>query len=53
MNILSVQCHIEDLSYLVESCPNKSKIIGLTKSRLRKNWEVLTNISLNDILLNL
>ena len=34
------------LVFLVESCPNKPKIIGITKPRLRK--KVLSNIDLND-----
>ena len=48
MNISSLQYHIDDLRYLVEICPNKPKIIGITKYRLRKNKEVLSNIDLND-----
>ena len=36
------------LVFLVESSPNKRKIIGKTKPRLRKNREVLSNIDLND-----
>ena len=36
------------LVFLVESYPNKPKIIGITKPRLRKNREVLSNIDLND-----
>ena len=48
MNISSLQYHIDDLRYLVESCPNKPKIIGITECRLRKNREVLSNIDLND-----
>ena len=36
------------LVFLAESCPNKPKIIGITKPRLRKNREVLSNIDLND-----
>ena len=48
MNIPSLQYHIDDLRYLVESCPNKPKIIGITECRLRKDREVLSNIDLND-----
>ena len=48
MNILSLQYHIDDLRYLLESCPNKPKIIGITECRLRKDREVLSNIDLND-----
>ena len=48
MNISSLQYHIDDLRYLVESCPNKPKIIGITECRLRKNREVLANIDLKD-----
>ena len=48
MNISSLHYHIDDLRYLVESCPNKPKITGITKCRLRKNKEVLSNIDLND-----
>ena len=31
MNISSLQYHIDDLRYLVESCPNKPKIIGISE----------------------
>ena len=48
MNIPSLQYHIDDLRYLVEICPNKPKIIGITECRLRKDREVLSNIDLND-----
>ena len=48
MNISSLEYHIGDLRYLVESCSNKPKIIGITECRLRKNKEVLSNIDLND-----
>ena len=48
MNISSLQYHVDDLRYLVESCPNKPKVIGITECRLRKNKEVLSNIDLND-----
>ena len=48
MNISSLKYHIDDLRYLVESCPNKPKIIGITECRLRKNREILSNIDLND-----
>ena len=49
MNISSLQYHIDDLRYLFKSCLNKPKIIGITEEcRLRKNWEVLSNIDLND-----
>ena len=49
MNISSLQYHIDDLRYLLKSCLNKPKIIGITEEcRLRKNWEVLSNIDLND-----
>ena len=44
MNISSLQYHVDDLRYLVESCPNKPKVIGITECRLRKNKEVLSNI---------
>ena len=47
MNIPSLQYHSDDLRYLVASCPNKPKIIGITECRLRKNREVLSNIDLN------
>ena len=46
--ISSLQYHIDDLRYLVKSCPNKPKIIDITECRLRKNREVLSNIDLND-----
>ena len=36
MNISSLQYDIDDLSYLVEGCPNKPEIIGITECRLRK-----------------
>ena len=36
MNISSFQYHIDDLRHLVESCPNKPKIIGITECRLKK-----------------
>ena len=48
MNISSLQYHIDDLRYLVKSCPNKPKIIDITECRLRKNREVIPNIDLND-----
>ena len=48
MNISSLQYHIDDLNYLVENCPTKPKIIGITQCRLRKNRTVLSNIDLND-----
>ena len=48
MNISSLKYHIDDLRYLVQSYPNKPKIIGITECRLRKNREVLSNIDLND-----
>ena len=48
MNIPSLQYHSDDLRYLVASCPNKPKIIGITECRLRKNRELLSNIDLND-----
>ena len=46
--ISSLQYDIDDLRYLVKSCPNKPKIIDITECRLRKNREVLSNIDLND-----
>ena len=48
MNISSLQYHIDHLRYLVESCPNKPKMIGIAECRLRKNKEVLLNIDLNE-----
>ena len=48
MNISSLQYHIDDLRYLVESCPNKPKIINITECRLRKIREILSSIDLND-----
>ena len=45
--LTTLTIHIDDLRYLVESCPNKPKIIGITECRLRKNREVLSNIDLN------
>ena len=36
MNISSLQYHIDDLRYLIKSCPNKPKMIGITECRLRK-----------------
>ena len=48
MNISSLQYHIDDLKYLVENCPTKPKIIGITQCRLRKNRKILSNIDLND-----
>ena len=42
MNISSIQYHIDDLRYLVESCPNKPKIIGITECRLKKSYRILT-----------
>ena len=47
MNISTFQYHIDDLRYLVKSCPNKPQIIGITECRLRKNREVLSNTDLN------
>ena len=40
MNISSLQYHIDDLRYLVESCQNKPKITGITECRLSliKYW---------------
>ena len=48
MNISTLQYHVDDLRYLVESCPNKPKIIAITECRLRKNREALSNIDLNN-----
>ena len=48
MYISSLRYHIDDLRYLVESCPDRPKIIGITECRLRKNREVLSSIDLND-----
>ena len=48
MNISSLQYYSDDLRYLVKTCPNKPKIIGITECRLRTNREVLSNIDLND-----
>ena len=48
MNISSLQYHIDDLRYLVESCLNKPKMINITECRLRKIREVLSSIDLND-----
>ena len=41
MNISSLQYHIDDLRYLVESCPSKPKIIGITECRLRKKGSLI------------
>ena len=48
MNISTLQYHVDDLRYLVESCPNKPKIIAITECRLRKNRKALSNIDLNN-----
>ena len=45
MNISLLQYHIDDLRNLVESCPNKPKIIALTEYRLKKigkSYHILT-----------
>ena len=48
MNISSTSYHIDDLTAFINNCKIKSKLIGLSETRLRKNRQSLSNIYLEN-----
>ena len=48
MYISSISYHIYDLNALINNCKVKSKVIGLSENRLRKNRQGLSNINLEN-----
>ena len=48
LNISSLQCHLDELSDLIDKSKTKFSIIGITESRLNKNVAPLTNINLQN-----
>ena len=48
MNIFSFSYHIDDLDTLIMNYKNKSKVIGISQSRIKAVRPPLSNINMNN-----